>query len=544
MFGIAIKAQSTHGVSQVNPAVDVMSFFASNILPELQEKASNRPMLTATSLKFVATFRNQFSTEQLSGLMPSIIQHLASPIVVVHTYAAFTIEKILTVTEPTPNGRAGKCKFGRNELNPFLEGLFTSLFQIVDNIDLNDNAYVMKCLMRSLSVVGEGIVPVTQAVLDKLTAALARVAKKPWNPQYNHYMFESIAILIKSVCKAEPTATSSFEALLFSPFEMVLSADVSEFTPYVFQILAQLLEFRPKQSGLGDSYTGLFGPLLTPVVWDRKGNIPALTRLMRAYLGQAGAELTAAGHLVPILGVFQKLVSSRANEQSGFDLLGALVVYIEPAALQPYVKQVFQILLKRLQIGKTPRYVRLVTQFFALFVGKYGAQSFIDQLNAIQPGLALTVVVQVWNPRLQSDPPTMLNAKVQVVGLTKLLCESSGLLAHQDGKKIWAQTFASVVALLTSTSLSQPDEAEDEVPMEIEISYDASYSSLHFARRPAEDPFAEVTNPSTAFATALRELSASHPGQIPPIIDQSLQTNPKLGDWLQKMLQQAGVTLV
>jgi exportin-2 (importin alpha re-exporter) len=31
---------------------------------------------------------------------------------------------------------------------------------------------------------------------------------------------------------------------LFPPFQAVLSLDVAEFSPYVFQILAQLLEFR------------------------------------------------------------------------------------------------------------------------------------------------------------------------------------------------------------------------------------------------------------------------------------------------------------
>ena len=43
-------------------------------------------------------------------------------------------------------------------------------------------------------------VQVTDVVLEKLTSALFAVAKNPRNPQYNNFLFESIAILVKSVC--------------------------------------------------------------------------------------------------------------------------------------------------------------------------------------------------------------------------------------------------------------------------------------------------------------------------------------------------------
>merc|ERR1712232_351492 len=142
----------------------------------------------------------------------------------------------------------------------------------------------MKCVMRALCVAEDDVLPATEHLIAKLTSALSRVAKNPRNPQYNHYLFESIAVLIKNACSIEPNFTPHFESLLFNPFETVLQMDVAEFTPYVFQIFAQLLEYRPSGSGLGSSYQELFPPLLTPSVWERKGNIPALTGLMQAYI--------------------------------------------------------------------------------------------------------------------------------------------------------------------------------------------------------------------------------------------------------------------
>jgi hypothetical protein len=60
------------------------------------------------------------------------------------------------------------------------------------------------------------------------------------NPLFNHYLFESIATLVDSVCRNNPNATADFESLLFQPFESVLSLDVAEFHPYVFQVMDDL----------------------------------------------------------------------------------------------------------------------------------------------------------------------------------------------------------------------------------------------------------------------------------------------------------------
>jgi exportin-2 (importin alpha re-exporter) len=537
MFGIAIKAESAvGGVSEVNANVNVLQFFSTNIYPELEDtNHMTRPMLKATALKFVGTFRNQFTKEQLIALMPLLIHHLGSPSVVVHSYAAYGIEKIMTTKQD------GRPKFGAPELQPFLQTIFTALFNIIDNPNLNENEYAMKCVMRSLAVASDDILPVTQVVLERITSALGRVAKNPRNPQYNHYMFESIAVLVKSVCTKEPAATSAFESFLFPPFQTVLQMDVSEFTPYVFQIFALLLEFRPVELGLGESYEMLFQPMLTPEIWERKGNIPALTRLLRAYLGQASAKIVAMGSLPAILGLFQKLIASQATEQSGFELLSTVLLKVDATSLKPFVTEIFRILFLRLRHKKTTRLTRLLAQCFALYVGKLGSASFFDSVNAVQDGLALNVLMGVWLPQVESDPPARLDAKIQLVGLTELMCTTPALFATDQAKQLWAKALAAAMKLLASDTIQQAGVGVD-VPEEIEISYDSAFSSLSFARRPVEDPFPEINDPAAHFAQKLYALSTQHPGQLTPIISQGL--DPKLSGGLEAILKHAGVMLV
>jgi exportin-2 (importin alpha re-exporter) len=541
MLGIAIRRESNVGVSELNPNVNIMDFFTTHVFPELQDtNHANRPMVKATALKFVCKFRNQFTREQHVALMPLLIAHLASPSVVVHTYAAYAIERILITKETDSSGKT-RSKISRTELQPFLQTLFTGLFQIVDNTEWNENEYVMKCIMRSLASVESDIIPVTNIVFEKLSTALARVCKNPRNPMFSHYLFESIAVLVRSVCSQDPNGVSQLEALLFPPFQTVLQMEIIEFTPYVFQLLAQLLEFRPEGTGLGDAYSSLFPPLLSPAIWEKKGNIPALVRLLQAYLKKAAREL--AQYMLPVLGIFQKLVASKATETNAFDLLSSIVRDVPQELYGQHVKTTFQILLTRLQGGRSVRYVRCLTNFFALFVGKFGAQVYFDAMNQIQSGVALTLLVQVWAPRLRDDVPQRLDAKIQVLGLTRLLCDTPDLLSDSNGKQIWAQTVAGAVTILTSSSFSAQAADDDEGEGEIEIGYDATYSGLTFARKKLEDPFPEVADPVSTFLQALNTLSASRPGVLLPIIHEGLRSDPKLLSGLEAMLQKSGVQL-
>ena len=433
-------------------------------------------------------------------------------------------------------------KIGGTELKPFLNDLFTGLFSIVDNPELNENEYVMKCVMRALNVAKDDLMDVVQVLLDKLTAALARVAKNPKNPQYNHFLFESIAVLIRAVCTKDAAATSAFEQFLFPPFQTVLQMEVVEFTPYVFQLLAQILEFRPECAGLGEAYSSLFPPLLTPTLWERKGNIPALSRLMTAYLSKGPNDLVP--HLLGILGVFQKLISSKANELYAFDLLRAIVMYMPADAFMPRMKDIVQLILMKLQQSKTPKYVGLVTHFFALFVGKFGSQAYLDQLNQLQPGLGLTLMVQVWVPRLQAVSPMRLEAKTQIVGLTKLLCETPALLADTNGQQIWSQLLSCAVKIVCSPESHLSSLSVQENDDDAEIGYDATFSVLHFATRPARDPFPDVQDAGASLVQSLGKLCAAHPGQVTPLIAQGLSPDPKLSSGFDALCQKAGVQLV
>lgn len=115
--------------------------------------------------------------------------------------------------------------------------------------------------------------------LQALAQKLLEVCKNPMQPVFSHYLFEAVAALIKYTCVNDQQMLNRVQDTLFPAFDVVLQQDVQEFHPYVFQIFAQLIEMRPQP--LPDVYRQLFPPMLNHVIWERQGNVPALTRLIK-----------------------------------------------------------------------------------------------------------------------------------------------------------------------------------------------------------------------------------------------------------------------
>lgn len=103
----------------------------------------------------------------------------------------------------------------------------------------------------------------------------------------------------------------------------------TEFIPYIFQILAQLLESSPADS-VSDNYRALLGPLLQPTLWETRGNIPACTRLLSALIPRVAKTIVAENHLEAVLGIFQRLLNGKKSELNAFDVLDAVINSFEP----------------------------------------------------------------------------------------------------------------------------------------------------------------------------------------------------------------------
>jgi exportin-2 (importin alpha re-exporter) len=383
-----------------------MDFFTAEVVPELSNPQAN-PLLKADAIKFVSTFRNQMPVDAMEQLFPLLLNCLEPSQFVVHTYAAACLERLLTVKDD------GVLRFSSARLAPYLSKLLDHLFNILEAPNYPENDYLMRLVMRLINVSKQDILPLANVVVDRLTRILNRICANPSNPTFSHYLFEALSALILNVCSANPSATETFEALLFPPFQKVLTNDVEALSPYVYQVLAQMLELRP--SGVSPAYMSLFPVLLNPTIWERVSNAPAIVKLLevriqacesesiflsgshcfgccpQAYMRKAPQDVSKSA--TGILGVFQKLIVSRTTEVNAFSLLRGFIVFMPPATYQTYLNEIVKILMIRLQsrmAGRSPTAFAVELIYtMSVMIGKLGPDVFTGALETLQAGYVL-----------------------------------------------------------------------------------------------------------------------------------------------------------
>ncbi|CUM63920.1 uncharacterized protein PRCAT00001508001 [Priceomyces carsonii] len=429
---LAAKGTVTNsGVTSTNVLVDVVKFFSENIASYLVENQATHPILRADAIKYILSFRNQLTKEQLITTIPLLIQHLQDENQVVYTYSAITIEKLFSMT----NFNDHQAVFLKSDIKPYVQELLNSLFLLILSKEqspekLAENEFLMKCVMRVLTTVEDLIEESFKfAIASQLLRILKIISRNPSNPKFSHYIFESLGLIIKYGNDDKQRISKYIDNFLPNLLD-ILNEDVQEFVPYTFQIMAFMLELYPNSQPLPLSYQQLIKPLLSPAIWEFRGNVPAVTRLLIAILEQEPAVFVNSEQgLTPLLGVFQKLIASKAHDSHGFDLLQSILMAIPLVSLQTYLNQIALLLLTRLKNSRTEKYVKRFVVFICFIcclplnltiTPELNADFAINFIDSVQQG----VFPQIFNSFILPTTSSLANLqdkKISVLGLSELL---------------------------------------------------------------------------------------------------------------------------
>lgn len=231
-------------------------------------------------------------------------------------------------------------------------------------------------------------------IIAKLGLVINEISRNPSNPKFNHFVFESLAALVQFSC-TNPAYVCEFEKLMIDPFTRVLSIGVAEFMPYVFQILAQLLNANQGgDHGIPTFYKDMLTPILQPVLWESNGNVPALVGLLNAYLSKDYRRIVEQGQLPSFFGISQKLIASRNLDNYGIDVLLSVFTHVDKNSLESYVKNVVVMLLTRLHTVKSAKFSKLFLKFVVGILRvrvnsgefKYSSDEIVTWIDSVQPG--------------------------------------------------------------------------------------------------------------------------------------------------------------
>lgn len=542
-IAVATKGNVTGaGVSATNLLVDVVAFFQQNVAGDLVGQGTH-PLLVVDAIRYIYVFRNQLSKQQLVETFPLLLSHLATENYVVSTYSAVTVEKVLSLKT-----QERTSLFNKEDVKPVATNLVETLFAKIRAASssvgkLSENEYLLKCLMRVLILNGDNFVSAGETafvgqILTNLLDIIAKVSENPTNPKFNHYCFECVAIVVNYNHGGDAKYINAYMDVLLPRLLDILKFDVTEFIPYVLQIYAFALELLQKattNTALPGYYKELIKPLLAPPLWEMRGNIPALTRLIIDII--VFDRNSYDNDIEALLGVYQKLIASKANDAFGFDLMEIILLYVDMKVLLPYIKQIAGLLLTRLQSAKTSK---LASRFvvclckLALVDSNYVNKSqgrvnllgpefvtqFVDQLQDLLFRMVFNGVIE---PQLQQTF-SFQQSKILVLGLAALVTRNPDF--HPGGK--YADLFARIANyafLLTAHKrgfqsaymAGESDELEDfgEYDKSVFV-FGSSFSRLVVIGRKTFDPVADIRPQDTraAFLTIMREFGSGNPAVL------------------------------
>ncbi|KAI5304978.1 importin-alpha export receptor, partial [Ascosphaera pollenicola] len=427
---------ATHGVKSTNPQVNIAEFLQKYLAADLVNDSGLHPILKVGSIKYLYSFRSLITREQWQEILPMLVKHLGSSEYVIYTYAAVALERILSLTDDN-----GNAVIPADTISPLAGELLEHLFSLMERnpapAKVQENEFLMRCAMRVLIVIRQAVVPLADNVLRHLILITQTIATNPSNPRFYYYHFEALGALIHFAAPANP---AKFEEALSAPFWAILQNEVTEFMPYVFQLLAALLEVNTS-AVLPGYYQSLIAPVLMPVMWENKGYVPALVRLLSSLISRGAAVIMENNQIEPILGIFQKLLASRANETYAFDLLESVLYNFPKESLTGYFTALFSMMLTRLQGNKSEafalRFVRFYHFVAALDEKKYDADFVVQACETLQTGIFTPIYLRTILPTT-NKLARPLDRKIAMLAFAKTLATSSAFA--EKYRKGWAYT--------------------------------------------------------------------------------------------------------
>ena len=239
---ISAKGTTTasQGVTSTNDFANVVDFFSKHIANDLVSDAGVHPILKVDAIKYLYTFRSHITSAQWQDAFPLLVKQLGSTEYVVYTYAAIALERTMAL-----NNSSKQPVIDRVAVESLAPQLLQHLFGLIESnpqpAKLQENEFLMRCIMRVLIVIKEGVVPTTDDILPHVIKIIGISGQNPSNPRFCYYLFEATGAFIRYVSTfvvdgssritdldrfAAPAQPGKLDAEFYGPFATVLQNDI------------------------------------------------------------------------------------------------------------------------------------------------------------------------------------------------------------------------------------------------------------------------------------------------------------------------------
>lgn len=195
---IAAKGAVTasQGVTATTSFTNVVDFFQKNIASDLVADSGTPTILKVDAIKYLYTFRSQITPPQWREAFPLLVKHLASSDYVVYTYASIALERTMALSTSTKQPAIGRAEV-EGLAGQLMQHQFGLIESAADTAKIQENEFLMRCIMRVLIVIKDGVVPMVDDVVPHLAKIIEASSSNPSNPRFNYYLFEAVGVVIR-----------------------------------------------------------------------------------------------------------------------------------------------------------------------------------------------------------------------------------------------------------------------------------------------------------------------------------------------------------
>ncbi|VDO30255.1 unnamed protein product [Onchocerca flexuosa] len=481
---VAVKAETVkHGATITSDVVDVVDFYQTHVHSDLfMFDVDTLPILKTDALKYIVVFRNHLRPDHLIEVISAFLKLLSSRHTILHQYTAYALERLLLVKSK----ETGKVLLTHE--NVPVGQLIFALFACFETDSKAQNShYLMKALMRCFNIIDIETAKSSAHIVDKLATMIGVAVKNPVNPLHLHYVFESLCVLIRQVYAVVDGGIDKFVVPLI---ESIFSSDAIDFVPYALQITALLLdqaEAQKQKTGTScvDSYLPFFANLMKGELWLRTANIPAALLVIESFMRSHGKHILA-NYANNLLAVFQKLISSKALDQYGFQLANIFLHYVNQADVLTDSSLLIP-MLRRIQFTKTTKFMKNFVLFLARFAVVRGSVILYQVLELIQTGMFTMVIDKILIPELSKmyNTTTYDEKRLCCIGFANLAADTVDKLGPQYGILV-----ESLVQLVEASGCGPTPLNADDVEEQgtgfstLELEQNDPYCKLSYAQHP------------------------------------------------------------
>jgi len=462
------------------------------IAPELKrQNVSVGPevVLAIDAMQFCTIMRGKIPQNMILDIIKLLVPHLSNPNFIIHTCAAHTIGKFVTLQDQ----KTYKQVVPSNVIDDMFDGLVTKLFACFEHPESSLNDHVLKSICAVFTTSDKMIIKQAERILQTIIKIAERISANPSKPVFNHWLFESLGVFIRECVKKKPESVDVFENGLLPVLFGMLKKDTcrTEFFPYVFQIVDQMVRVRGKVT---KGYDNIIGDILSPEMWNTEGAKHALTNIIQTYIELDVDIFVRSNRVNAVLGVFQKLMGFEDGHSFAFRLITALCYHLPLDAWKAQISPVLKIIFTVLSKNKSTPLMEGLILFSCCFAIKYSIKNLIEIMSSIQNNIFLMVFNNIWITHarmIESDR----DRKLCVRGLL-MIVESEDMLNSAQYQDVWFKALQCALEMIEKPATSRP--------MQESHDYDVNFNRLASCGRKERDYLPQVTDLRAMVAASLK----------------------------------------